>query len=35
MSSFDRLKDHFPENCPTEVLTKLTEALLSVLSVHE
>ena len=26
MSYLDRLKDHFPENCPTEVLTKLTEA---------
>jgi hypothetical protein len=33
MSYLDRLKDHFPENCPTEVLTKPTEATLSVLSV--
>jgi hypothetical protein len=26
VSYLDRLKDRFPENCPTEVLTKLTEA---------
>jgi hypothetical protein len=26
MSYLDRLKAQFPENCPTEVLTKLTEA---------